>query len=1110
VRGDQFHATAGQVGIQAVRLVGVVTDETHRERLDKPLREGCVDQGDFVRRGTLDVNRERESAAIGNRHDLRALPALRLAHAGASLLRRCEAPIDEGFLQIQVAFVVESLGEDLENAPQYTRAHPLLKPPVARLIGGIPVREIGPWGAGPEDPWAPPAVCAARQLGQEGPNQNPLLVGEVTGMRSSRKSHSGQNGPVAIWLLAPTPKSVARSASLTSSPVRFRPGAYNSDHLPLRPGTRLGVYAVTAPIGEGGMGQVFRARDTTLNRDVALKVLPDSFANDPDRLIRFTREAQTLASLNHPNIAHIYGVEESGGVRALVMELVEGDDLSQRIARGAIPIDEALPIAKQIAEALEAAHEQGIIHRDLKPANIKVRRNGTVKVLDFGLAKMLPPRLSAAAEVTSSPTVTSPAVTHMGTVLGTAAYMSPEQAKGHPADRRSDIWSFGCVLYEMVTGKHPFGGNQVAETIARVIMQDPDWSALPLDTPASIRTLLRRCLQKDRARRLADIADAGLEIDDVKGHASRETTQRVHIRPRRSQRWIAASAIAIFLVAGGLLWLRRPLASLSEMRLELSTPPTTDPVSLAISPDGKKIAFIATADGGPRLWIRSLQSGTARPLAGTEGASLPFWSQNSQSIAFFADGKLKRTDEQGNSIQLLANAAGRGGAWNQDGTILFTTTNAAPLSRVGIDGGDPSPVTRIAEHQLGHSFPQFLPDNHHFLYYVRGDPASRGVYLSQLESPESRRLFDADSGAVYAARHLLFARDGTLFAQPFDPNGLKITGDAITVAAPIIFDAARGPLAASASSAGAIVFRMGSSGAVRQLTWLDRSGKELRRVGSPETAERLQNPSLSVDGQAVALYRRIGSAVDVWSLDLGRETVTRITFDAADDVLPIWSPDRSRLVFSSNRASKVHDLYVKSIAEGSPEEVLLRSLQFKHATDWSQDGKFVLFRSQDPKTDWDVWAVSVGGDRKAFPVVRTEFAEHNAQFSPDGKWIAYQSNETGRFEIYIQPFPRGTKTVISPSGGAQVRWRRDGTELFYIALDGRLMAVPIRLDFGAASVGRPVPLFVTRVGGAVQGTDRHQYMVSPDGSRFLLNMFVSESLSAPITLVLNWAGASQR
>jgi serine/threonine protein kinase/Tol biopolymer transport system component len=855
------------------------------------------------------------------------------------------------------------------------------------------------------------------------------------------------------------------------------------------------------------MGEVYRARDMKLERDVALKVLPESFANDSDRLARFRREAQVLASLNHPNIGGIYGLEEADGMRALVLELVEGPTLADRIARGPVPLDEALVIAHQIAEALEAAHEQGIVHRDLKPANIKLRPDDTVKVLDFGLAKARDPDASITpGDLSQSPTITTPAATRMGMIMGTAAYMSPEQARGKPLDKRTDIWSFGCVLYEMLTGRRPFAGEEVSDVLASVLAREPALTALPATTPQSIRRLLGRCLQKDRNQRLRDIGDARIEIREAQSQA--EPDVEVSALPAadgRRRLWfalISALVLITLIPVVAILWVFRASPPVSELRLEITTPPTPVPASLSISPDGRTIAFVATVDNQSRLWLRALDSAAPRPLAGTESAQNPFWSPDGRSIGFFADHKLKRIDIDGGSVRILSNIyRGTGGAWNRDGVILVSSLGDR-ISRVSAEGGEPVELSGLF--QQGSNFsPQFLPDGRRFLYRVRGTPEARGVYVGQIDGGlEPRRLLDSVAGAVYASSgHLLFVRQRTLFAQAFDPVRLELAGNPIAVAEHSTDCACLG---LSVSDTGSIAYRTTATAPERQFVWFDRSGNKIGTVGSPSN---MASPSLSPDGQRVVGYRGnpVDGNVDIWVLDTKRGASTRFTTDVGDDVAPVWSPHGDRILFSSNR-SGTHNLYAKSANAGGNEELMLDTTQEKIAVDWSRDGRFVLFDNHDAQSSMDIWAFPLDGSRKPFPVVRTNFDELRGQFSPDGHWIAYQSDESGRDEIYVQHFPGpSTKWPISPNGGSQVRWRPDGKELFYVALDRRLMAVPFRTsNDGPPDVGAPEALFVPPIGGAVQQADfRPQYMVSSDGQRFLIAT-VEGGATPPITVILNW------
>ena len=651
-------------------------------------------------------------------------------------------------------------------------------------------------------------------------------------------------------------------------------------------GARVGVYEIITPIGEGGMGQVFRGRDTKLDRDVAIKILPDAFAHDSERLARFQREAKTLASLNHPHIAAIYGLEDDGGVLALVMELVEGEDLSQRIARGAIPIEEALPIAKQIAEALEAAHEQGIIHRDLKPANIKVRADGVVKVLDFGLAKAMEPISSS--NVTQSPTITTPAMTQVGTILGTAAYMSPEQARGKAVDKRADIWAFGCVLYEMLTGRRLFAAEDVPETLAAVLTRDVGLSALSATTPPRVRRLLARCLERDPHNRLRDIGEARVELDktiagaaDGAG-AAPSTASATAAIPRGPLAWITATAsvlVAAALAIPAVRHLREtPPPIPPETRVDIATATTDQPSSFALSPDGRQIVFVASGDDSSRLWLRSLATTTAQPLAGTEGATYPFWSPDSRSVGFYATSALKRIDLGGGAPQILAPAASMsGGTWNADGVIVFAPGANSPLMRVSASAGTPAAVTTLGPQQSGHRFPHFLPDGHRFLFLVRGAPDVWGIYLGALDGrapirPDAcckRRHVSGRGPAIYrSVPRWWMASVGPGEHARRPAAGLREVrprGRTVHTGRPGPHLTAFGASAVSVAATGLLAYRTGGS-SQRRLTWVDRSGAVRGTVGGPD-GDDLNSPRVSPDGSRVAVSRRQQGNTDLFLMD---------------------------------------------------------------------------------------------------------------------------------------------------------------------------------------------------------------------------------------------------
>jgi Tol biopolymer transport system component len=873
-------------------------------------------------------------------------------------------------------------------------------------------------------------------------------------------------------------------------------------------GNRLGPYEIQAPLGAGGMGEVYRGRDTNLNRDVALKVLPGLFAADPDRLARFKREAQVLASLNHPNIGAIYGLEEFPSWRALVLELVEGPTLADRISAGPIPLDEALAIARQITDALAAAHEKGIIHRDLKPANVKLRPDGTVKVLDFGLAKALEPG-PVSADTPQSATITSPAMTQAGVILGTAAYMSPEQARGRPADKRSDVWAFGCVLFEMLGGRRAFAGEDVAEMLAHVLTHEPRWSLLPPATPPAIRRLLRRCLERDRSRRLADIADARLEIDERDGEANAGVPARPVARLRRWLPWaVATGALLLSMLAFAALYSRRaPIGTPAATRFLIDPPPKTElRGTFAVSPDGRSVALRGVTDGKVLLWVRALESLAARPLAGTEEAGWPFWSPDSRFIGFFADGKLKKVAATGGPAQTLCDATdARGGSWNADGVILIAPRPLDVLYRVSSAGGTPTPLTKLdpSRGELGHHYPYFLPDGRHFLYLATcSQPELEGIHVGSLDSRETKLLVKTHSSGAYAPPgYLLFLRDRTLMAQKFDADRLVIAGDPFPVAEEVD---RIGPVRLanfSVSRTGVLVSRSGSSEAT-QLTWFDRQGEQLGTVGP---IANYSVPWLSPDEHRItfSFAAREGDS-DIWLIDVARGTPTRFTFDPSPDLSPVWSPDGGRILFTSLRDGH-GNLYQRAASGGGADEVLVQSDFSKMPNDWSADGKFILYQELNPGTSNDLWIFPVAGGQKQLPFLKTPFDERQGRFSPNGRWIAYASNESGPWQVYVRSFPdSGGKWQVSTNGGGQPQWRRDGRELFYVSADRKLMAVEVNGNGPTFEAGTPKELFVLRIQAIGLPGPRNYYAASKDGQRFLVVKVPGDPTGSPTAVVLNW------
>ena len=710
-------------------------------------------------------------------------------------------------------------------------------------------------------------------------------------------------------------------------------------------------------------------------------------------------------------------------------------------------------------------------------------------------------------------------MTSDGVILGTAAYMSPEQARGRTVDKRADIWAFGAVLFEMLTGRRAFEGEMTTVVLAKVIEREPDWTALPTSTPSPLRELLRRCARKDPKTRLQAIGDARVQIDELISGATVDSATAEASQPPAPRRarfaWSVAAMLLVIVVGLAVpatLYFRRVVPEPLLWRFEILTPPTTDPVSFALSDDGRQLAFVAMSEGTQRLWVRVLDQVTAQPLAGTEGASYPFWSPDGRAIGFFADRKLKRIDLGSGGLQVLADApTGRGGTWNRDGVLVFAPDVAAVLMRVMATGGTPVAVTPQG---LDHRWPQFLPDGRRFLFFVAyGPPENRGVYMGTLDGGEPKRILATETAAVYAPPGaLLWVRDGVLVAQRFDPTGEVTSDQPIPVAQTVGWDAAVSRGAFAVSATGVLVHRA-SRGERRQLTWVDRGGIARGTVGPPDW-DGLSSPELAPDGRRVAVQAGVRGNADVYLIDTGRDLQSRFTFDASNDGHPLWSPDGSRVVFRSLR-NGLWDLFEKAASVADDEQSLLVTGEHKSPLAWSPDGRVLLYAVQHSKTGMDLWALPLAGDRKPYPVEQTPADESAGQFSPDGRWVSYQSNESGQMEIYVRPFRRsGGPWQVSTEGGSQPRWRLDGRELFYVAPDARLMAVPIGVgaDKRTLERGVPVPLFRTRLasGASISGLlSKPQYAVASDG-RFLMNMTVEDATPPPINVILNWDAALKK
>ena len=871
----------------------------------------------------------------------------------------------------------------------------------------------------------------------------------------------------------------------------------------LSAGDTLGPYEILEPIGKGGMGEVYKADDPRTGREVAIKLGAERFSE------RFDREVRTIASLNHPNICTLYDV----GPNYLVMELVEGETLASRIRQGPIPLDAALPIARQITDALEAAHEKGITHRDLKPANIKIKPDDTVKVLDFGLAKVTP-RAASAGNPEESPTHTMSS-THAGVILGTAAYMSPEQAMGKNVDKRADIWAFGVVFYEMLTGRRLFQGENLTEILASVVKEPPDLSAAPVE----VRRLLARCLERDPKNRLRDISVVWELLERQPAFAAAPTRPRSG--PALTQlAWVAAAVLLVSTAVFAFLWRRTSAPETPSAQFEINPPAgmhfTNAYAAAAVSPDGRYIVFGAAEDQGvAQLWLRPLDSVVAQRLQGTERASVPFWSPDSRFIGFYQGGKLKSIDIAGGAPLALCDANQSNSAdatWSRDGTILFNS--GGEFFRVPASGGIPRQITSLnkSRKEIASGPPQCLPDGKHFLTLVTSeDPSATGIYAISLDHPNERVWIVATNRkATYLAPrgekpgHLLWVRGQTLLAQPFDTGKLKLEGDPAPVVESVV-----SPLNIPAraafwgSDAGVLAYRTSVDVPSNSLTWFDRQGKDVGTVGRPENYQEL---AFSPDGSQIAAFRRDKTGSDLWLIDVARGSSSRLTTDPVGHSYPVWSPDGKQVVFWRAAASSSGGLYLKAAGVPGAEETLLKNGEQGRPLDWSRDGRLLLFVRLQGPTQVDLWVLPMGeGEHKPVKYLATGFQLRHGTFSPDGRWVMYASNVSGREEIYVSPFPDASvapAVLISTQGGAYPRWRRDGRAVYYLSPDSKLVEVEVRPG-ASFKVGIPKPLFEVRA-GIYPDAAGWTWDISPDGKRFLFDIPTGQPSNSPLTVITNW------
>ena len=879
----------------------------------------------------------------------------------------------------------------------------------------------------------------------------------------------------------------------------------------LQAGTKLGRYEIRSKIGEGGMGEVYRAYDEAMHRDVAIKVLPAALTSDKERLARFEQEAHTAGSLNHPNILVIHHIETHEGAPYIVSELLEGDTLRDRMGGVALSQRKAIDYALQIAQGLAAAHEKGIVHRDLKPENVFITKDGRVKILDFGLAKLA----GTDGSQTQTEVPTRRVNTDPGMVMGTIGYMSPEQVRGKGADHRSDIFSFGAILYEMLSGRRAFRGESTADTISSILREDPpDLSSTNRNINPALERVVNHCLEKNPEERFNSARDLAFALEAVSGPATASgntATILTKLPAAKTNRsvfipWAITAVLLIACAAFALLYFWPRPTDKRAISFAIEIPEKASDIGdLSISPDGRLIVFNANVDGKSALFFRSLDSIETKRLPGTDGAYLPFWSPDGRYIGFFADNKLKKIDVNGGSTQTICESGGSsGGTWNRDGLILFSS-QGQPLQRVAAAGGAPTTALTLEPKAIQHDYPLFLPDGRHFLYCSwDGNPSSTDFYVASLDGTR-RMLFTTNSNIVYAAPgYLLFARGNTLMAQAFDASKLVLSGEPFPVLEQVAFDSGSSYAYFSIAENGSLVFRKSSDNS-RQLIWVDRSGKQIGPVGPGGAYNDIM---LSPDQMRAAIQKVDGPNSDVWIMDLVRGAPLRFTFAETAEDNPSWSPDGKTLIYTSTDAGNHTTFFRKNSSGGANEEKIYETdAAVDDGTDWSGDGKNLLFEQGGPKTLQDVWVLPLDGSGSAHALLNSEFSEYHPRFSPDGRWFAYVSNESGRAEVYVQTFPlSGGKWQVSTGGGAQPRWRHDGKELYFIAPDRKLMAVDVKLG-QTVEMGTPKPLFQTQVSSF---GSPNRYDVSADGQKFLVNSTVQDTSHAPLVVILNWAAGIKK